>query len=98
MECWWTQPKNLRERAKDLDLDVLLIQESQLSENSKTPSIIGYTPIRVDRKNKAGGGIISYIKNYMIFAKEKDEIKDATENSIFSVKLARNKWVKITNV
>lgn len=75
-----------------------MIQESQLTTNQKTPTIRGYTPIRVDRKGKAGGGLISFLKNSLIYEKVQDRCLDATETSTFSVKLTRNKWVKLTNV
>ena len=88
----------LREVAKDIDLDVIMIQESKLSSNHKTPSIPEYVPIRVDRKHKEGGGIITYIKSSLVYERKQDEAKDATETSTFSVKMSANKWVQITNL
>ena len=88
----------LRETAKDLDLDILLIQESKLTEDHDTPTIPGYGSIRVDRKNKQGGGIISFIRSSLTHQRLKNEAKDATETSTFTVKLSKNKWVTITNL
>ena len=45
-----------------------------------------------------GGGVISYVKNTLIFEKVDANNKDGTQIAILKVKLARNKWVHITNV
>ena len=44
------------------------------------------------------GGIISYIKNSLIFEQIEEKSLDGTETSTFKAKLARNKWVNITNL
>ena len=88
----------LRERAKSDDLDVIMVQESQLNAKQETPAIPNYTPFRVDRKGKSKGGLISFVKNSLIYERVVDRCKDATETSTFSIKLNRNKWVKLTNV
>ena len=88
----------LRDRMKDMNLDAVMIQETKYGENSKTPTIPGYTPMRADRINKDGGGLISYIKSSLCYQKLKDQSKDGTEVSTFKVKLSRNKWTKLSNV
>jgi ribonuclease HI/exonuclease III len=104
----------LREKAKDLDLDIILIQETKLNDNIKTHpgsykkeerlrtgvTIPGYATIRVDRKGKggAGGGLISYIKLSLTYERIKDEAYDTTETSSFRVKMDKKKWIKFTNI
>jgi len=89
----------LRDRTKALDLDILLIQETHLKEDDKTPTIDGYTAIRADRKGgMEGGGLISYIRTSLTFERIKDEAKNGTEISSFSVKMSKNKWIKFTNL
>ena len=88
----------LRLKADELDLDVILIQESKLEAQHSTPKIIGYSSIRSDRKKRAGGGLMSYIRTSLTHEKRKDECKDATETSTFAVKTSRNRWADITNL
>jgi endonuclease/exonuclease/phosphatase family metal-dependent hydrolase len=92
----------LRNKAMEQDLDIILIQETKLKEgrDETVPgfSIPNYTSIRVDRKDRDGGGLISYIKTTLTHEHIKDEACDTTETSTFRVKLTRNKWIKISNV
>ena len=94
-----TKIHELCERCKDLDLDILLIQESKLRDEQKAdPQIPGYTSIRVDRKNRQGGGLISFVRKSLGFERNTDECKNGTEVSTFSVKISKNKWIKISNI
>ena len=91
----------LRARAADtkLELDVIMVQETKLEKDvHTTPTISGFTPIRADRLNRGGGGLISYIRNSLVYEPLVDETKDATETSSFAIKMANNKWAKFTNV
>ena len=90
--------EELRTLVKDLNIDVITIQESHLKPTAKVPSIPGYSPIAAPRKNKDGGGLLSYVAKSITFQKIKDESKNATEVSTFSVKLKKNKWAKISNI
>ena len=74
-----------------------MIQESKLSKGKESPLIPGFAPIRVDRKNKQGRGLISYVKN-LRFEKNSEESKDATEVSTFSVKMSKKKFIKLSTV
>ena len=88
----------LRKRAIDQDLDVLLIQESHLEPNQPSPSIPGFAALRVDRKNKKGGGLISYVKKSIIFEKNSEQCKDATEIQTFSLNMSKKKRIEISNL
>ena len=94
-----TKIHELRERCKDLDLDIVLIQESKLRDDQKAdPQIPGYATIRVDRKNRQGGGLISFVRKSVSFERNTDECKNGTEVSTFSVKMSKKKWIKISNI
>ena len=69
----------LQEKCKELDLDIIVIQESRLHKDQKDPVIPGYTLFRSDRKNKQGGGLLSYIRKSLRFEKNKAECKDGAE-------------------
>ena len=43
------------------NVKVVVIQESKLSSNSKTPSIQNFTTVRKDRRQGQGGGFLTLI-------------------------------------
>ena len=88
----------LRKRAIDQNLDVILIQETKLDPTNKTPAIPGYAPFRTDRKNKKGGGLITFVKNSVIFEKKGEQSKDATDTQTIRIKMNKKKWIDITNL
>ena len=88
----------LRQRAVDDDIDIILIQETHLEKRHSTPSIPDYSAFRTDRKNKEGGGIISYIKKSLIFEKRLEQSKDGTEIQSFYVQMSKNQRIEITNL
>ena len=59
-----TKALELQERLMKDDIDICLIQESKLSENSRTPRFEGYVGIRADRKLKnVGGDLITLLRS-----------------------------------
>ena len=52
---------------KNTQADVITIQETKLNQSHKTPNISQFTPIRTDCTHKQGGGLLTYIKNNIIF-------------------------------
>ena len=57
-----TKVDELRTRAAELDLDVILIQETKLSGRNTTPRIHGYKEaIRTYGTIAKGGGILCYV-------------------------------------
>jgi ribonuclease HI len=94
-----TKIDELRERLTEADIDVCIIQETKLRPNTKTPTIKGYASIRADRKSQdGGGGLISYIKDSLVFERIRDETKDGTETSTFKVKMGKRKWAQFCNL
>ena len=93
-----TKIGELRDRVKDLDADVLLIQETKL-RGKPTPRIPGYKEaMRSDRVVAEGGGLLSYVRETLVFEKLFSTSKFATESTTFRVRLDKKSWVHITNV
>lgn len=83
---------------EELDIDICLIQETKLSSKSRNPVFKGYGAIRADRNVTSGGGLLSLIRNTLIFEEIHKGAKNATEVSTFRVRMARGKWITISNV
>ena len=98
--CDGLRPKlyELKERLVAKDIDVCMIQETKLRIGDPTPRIPGYAVLRDDRKALYGGGLITYIKETLIYERIGYRTKNATECMSFRVKLSRNKWIQLTNV
>ena len=76
-----------------------MIQETKLRLGDKTPRIPGYAALRDDRKALlGGGGLLTYIKDTLIFERVGYVTKDSTETMSFKVKLSKGKWIQLTNV
>ena len=98
--CDGLRPKlyELKERLVAKDIDVCMIQETKLRIGDPTPRIPGYAVLRDDRKALYGGGLITYIKETLIYERIGYRTKNTTECMSFRVKLSRNKWIQLTNV
>ena len=59
-----TKMAELNSLVEVLDVDVILIQETRLTNKSKTPVLHGYTAVSKDRPNMEfpGGGLLTYVK------------------------------------
>ena len=87
-----TKLPELRHRLEKLDIDVCLIQETKLNSNSTAPKITGYGHMRYGRKAKiSGGGLITYVKESLMFDKSSEGCKIATEMCTILVKASRGK-------
>jgi hypothetical protein len=69
--------------AKDLNADIITIQESKLTKQSKTPHIQEYTTLRKDHNLDKGGGLLTFVKNKITFTE---------------LKLPRNRTQHITEI
>ena len=94
-----TKIPELKDRLSKLDIDICLIQETKLRSHDKTPKIPGYGSVRTDRKsNTSGGGLITYIKDTLVFDRASEGCRTATEMSSIRVKIGGKKWIDITNI
>ena len=94
-----TKSDELQTQLEALNIDVCLIQESKLTQGSTAPHFSGYKSIRSDRKvTKKGGGLLSLIKESLVFEKVHEGWKGGTEAHTFRVRMTSNKWLTITNV
>ena len=85
----------------DQSIDIITIQETKLKPTSKTPKIPGFTPIRQDRKDKDGGGLLTYVKGNITFT----DIKlpqncniNTIESQKIKIHLTNHKHLNIYNV
>ena len=60
----------LGEFLKRHNVKVVVIQESKLSSNSKTPSIQNFTTVRKDRRQCQGGGLLTLIHKSINFSRK----------------------------
>ena len=51
----------------DTHADIITIQETKLTPKAKTPKIHNFTAVRTDRLHKAGGGLITLIRDNITF-------------------------------
>ena len=75
-----------------------MIQETKLRLGDTSPRIPGYACLRDDRKAMYGGGLMTYIKETLIFERIGYSTRSSTEVMTFRVKLGKNKWLNLTNV
>ena len=54
----------------DTHADIITIQETKLTPKAKTPKIHNFTAVHTDRLHKAGGGLITLIRDNITFTKQ----------------------------
>ena len=92
--------KDLLDRP-NMDIDVITLQETKLKKTSKTPKIPNFTAVRKDRPHRTGGGLMTYIKNDIIFTdiKTPQNInQQLTELQHIKIHLTKHKALNIHNV
>ena len=57
----------LEDKARTLEIDIILIQESKLRSSDANPKLKGYATIRKDREVGRGGGLVTFIKEDIPF-------------------------------
>ena len=90
--------KNLTDNTK---IDIITIQETKLKLTHRTPYLIDYTAIRTDRTYKNGGGLMTYIKNDIIFTELKTPHTTnhkLTELQHIKIHIANHKHLNIFNI
>ena len=93
-----TKVYELKNTLSEKDIDICMTQETKLRLGDTTPRIPGYAALRDDRKCLAGGGLLTYIKETLIYERAGYKTRDSTEAMSFRVKLSKNKWIQLTNV
>ena len=81
-------------------IDVVIIQETKLTENKPTPKLYGYACVRSDRPGSEfpGGGLITYIKHNVAYRKVGSAKNGNVEAQSVSIQQSANKWLDITNI
>ena len=69
----------LGEFLKRHNVKVVVIQESKLSSNSKTPSIQNFTTVRKDRRQGQGGGLLIFIHKSINFSRKPESPETLVE-------------------
>ena len=90
--------KNLTDNTK---IDIITIQETKLKPTHRTPYLKDYMAIRTDRTYKNGGGLMTYIKNDIIFTELKTPHttnNKLTELQHIKIHLANHKHLNIFNI
>ena len=93
-----TKIYELKNRLAEKEIDICMIQETKLRLGDTSPRIPGYACLRDDRKAMYGGGLMTYIKETLIFERIGYSTRSSTEVMTFRVKLEKNKWLNLTNV
>ena len=95
-----TKMAELNSLVVELEVDVVLIQETKLTEKSRTPRLHGYTAVRQDRPNAEfpGGGLLTYVKDDIAFRKIGGAKNGSTEALSISIQQNVGKWLDITNL
>ena len=59
--------EELRLLVHNTHADIITVQETKLTPKVKTPEVHNFTAVRNDRLHKAGGGLITLIRDNMTF-------------------------------
>ena len=96
-----TKLDELTQLTADQHIDIITIQETKLRPTSKTPKIPGYTPIRQDRRDKDGGGLLTYVKSNITFTDIKLHQQcniNTIETQQIKIHLSNHKHLNIFNM
>ena len=105
LQCNINGISNKIEELKDLAINnkiaIITIQETKLTNNSKTPNIPGYTTIRQDRGLNKGGGLITFVRHDLVFTElqpPQSIAKSKIEILTIKILLSPKKPLHITNI
>ncbi len=95
-----TKIAELNSFVKEHNVDLVLIQETKLTEKRPTPKLHGYTPVRADRPGAEfpGGGLLTYIKDDLAYRKIGEAKNGQVEVLSVSIQQQAKKWVDVTNI
>ena len=95
-----TKIAELNHYVKEHKIDVVIIQESKLTENKPTPKLYGYAAVRSDRPGSEfpGGGLLTFIKHNVAYRKVGSAKNGNVEAQSVSIQQSANRWLDITNI
>ena len=85
----------------DTHADIITIQETKLTPKAKTPKIHSFTSVRTDRLHKAGGGLITLIRDNIAFTTTNIRSTINTHNielQMVKVHINNTKHITIANI
>ena len=85
----------------DTHADIITIQETKLTPKAKTPKIHNFTSVRTDRLHKAGGGLITLIRDNITFTTTDIPSTINTHNielQMVTVHINNTKHITIANI
>ena len=90
----------LTDLAINSNADIITVQESKLTDKSKSPHIPNYTTVRDDRKAETvGGGLLTFIKSSITFTEIKPNLPNSNiELQLVKLHLQQNQHLHIANV
>ena len=92
---------NHQQLIHDTHADIITIQETKLTPKAKTPKIHNFTSVRTDRLHKAGGGLITLIRDNITFTTTDIPSTINTHNielQMVKVHINNTKHITITNI
>ena len=95
------KPKELKLLIHDTHADIITIQETKLTPKAKTPKIHNFTAVRTDRLHKAGGGLITLIRDNITFTTTDIPSTINTHNTelqMVKVHINNTKHITIANI
>ena len=93
----WTE---LSDRLREQKVDIALIQETKLNSRRRTPQVNGYAPIRFDRPEGNGGGLLCLIQSDLPFTSQNEWncVKGNVQTATFKARTAKRQWLTFTNI
>ena len=85
----------------DTHADIIIIQETKLTNKAKTPKIHNFTAVRTDRLHKVGGGFITLVRDNITFTTTDIPSTINTHNTelqMVKVHINNTKHITIANI
>ena len=98
---FWKQNGECKLLIHDTHADIITIQETKLTPKAKTPKIHNFTSVRTDRLHKAGGGLITFIRDNITFTTTDIPSTINTHNTelqMVKVHINNTKHITIANI
>ena len=95
-----TKAGELRGFIEEYKIDVVLIQESKLTEKKASPVIQGFSAVRGDRKGAVfpGGGLLTYVSEELTFRNNGHSQRGLVELLSVSIQQTGKKWLTLNNL